>query len=246
MQLRIDDIWASTKQFNQHAKIIYRYRSIPFFVNPIANLGFIKRIKPFAKRAKYDELTLDERKDILWILRKKKIIPIIWITATRINKESEAIPFYIKFKEQAELLKDAFQKWEIIIANHGLTHCVVGKQLPKFRWSNQRYHREFRPYLDQDIHNKHIIQSQMILEKYFKKNITIFIPPGNVRSYKTYKALQRTNIKTVISKNYMLDYNEVMTDIKFLRDKIWFINIHDRELKLYWRYRLLELINKKF
>lgn len=216
---RIDDIGASTKQFEQYGRF------------KIGNFWFLKKIWPFKKWGPYGELTEKEWKKFLEIFGKKNIKPIIAITATWVEKDNFLTPFPQKFPEEAGLLKQAFLGGKVEIANHGLTHCVVGKHLPRFFSSNRKFHREFWPDLSQEIHNEHILKSQDILEKFFEKPITIFVPPGNVWSHKTYLALQKTNIKKVMSGRYMADSKEPMHLIEFVGDKDGFFCFHDKELK---------------
>ncbi len=242
MRIRIDDIGASTKHFNQHGKKVFRYKGIPFFYFPFANIGFFKRIWPFRGWAKYDELTVEEWQNILVVCEQQRVQPIVAITATWVDEHSRLIPFPEKFPEEAAFLKMAAQNKQIVLANHGLTHCIVGKHLPQFWHSNREMQREFWPESDQSLHDEHIAGAQKILEDFFEMPITIFVPPGNVWGYKTYRALQKTNIRTVISKNYMLDSDAHMEGIEFIDDK-HDINIHDRELKLYgpqWFSRILK------
>jgi hypothetical protein len=241
---RIDDIGASTKQFNQHGKKWFNLfgRKILYF--PFSNLGFLKRIDPFRGWAKYDELTAEEWKDLFIVFEQNKIKPIIAITANWVDENSVLIPFPEKFPEQAKLLKEAFLSDKIIIANHGLTHCVVGKHLPKFWGSNRNFHREFLPRLDQVVHSEHILKSQEILEGFFEKKIEILVPPGNLWSLKTYSALEGTNIKFVMCNKYMADSDQEMKNIVFLPDSNNMFVFHDRELKLYGVKWLKEIINK--
>ncbi|MDO8524135.1 MAG: DUF2334 domain-containing protein [bacterium] len=216
---RIDDIGASTKQFEQYGRFI------------IGNFWFLKTIWPFKKWGPYKELTAKEWTEFLKIFEQKNIKPIIAVTACWVEKNSELTPFPQKFPEEANILKQAFLNGKVEIANHGLTHCVVGKHLPKFCGSNRKYHREFWPDLNQSTHNEHIMKSQEILENYFQKPITIFVPPGNVWSYKTYLALAKTNIKKVMSGRYMADSKEPMHLIEFVGDQKSFFICHDRDLK---------------
>jgi len=232
---RIDDIGASSKLYNQHG----RWR--------IGSFWFLKRIWPFKKWGPYKELTVGEWKDILNVFVEHQVVPILAITAVWVERDSSLTPFPEKFPEQAKFLKQAFLNNKIVIANHGLTHCVVGKHLPRFFSSNRKYHREFWSYLPQSIHTEHIIKSQAILEGFLEKQINIFVPPGNVWSQKTYKALKETNIKKVISNRCMADYAEEMEDIEFINDLDDSIVLHDRDLKLKGKKWLNELLtrNKK-
>ncbi len=243
---RIDDIGASTKYFNQHGKkwvTLFGKVRIPF---PLANFWFFKRIEPFRGWAKYDELTSREWKIFLDIFEKNKIVPVIAITATWVDKNSRLIPFPEKFPEEARILKEAFLNGKIIIANHGLTHCVVGKHLPRFFSSNREYWREFYSHIEENVHKDHIIKSQKILEDFFEKPIEIFVPPGNIWSIKTYKAFMGTNIKKVMANKYMSDSDVKMENIEFQDDEHDVCVFHDRELKLFGAKWLLIKINHVF
>lgn len=241
---RIDDIGASTKHFNQHGrKYVKLFGKIPFYF-PFANVWFFKRSEPFRGWAVYDELTASEWNVFLELFEQYHIVPIIAVTATWVERDGRLTPFPEKFPAQAQLLKEALHRGEIIIANHGLTHCVVGKHMPRFWGSNRQYHREFLPTLGADIHREHIVQSQKILEDFFEKPIEILVPPGNVWSIKTYRALARTHIKTVMCNKYMVDSAEEMKGVLFIADKSSTVAFHDRELKLYGKQWLLDTIQK--
>ena len=243
MLFRIDDIGASTKEYNQHGKKLFQWRSIPVFYFPFSDIWFFKRIWPFKKWAPYEELTAEEWQVFLEIFEKNNITPIIAITACWVDEKNILIPFPKKFPEEATALKKAFLNGKIIVANHGLTHCVVGKHLPSYLKSNRKFHREVWPYLDEKIHEEHILKSQSILENFFEKPIKIFVPPGNVWSRKTYQAMRNTSIKKVISNRYMLDCDKSMDGIEFINDKNYF-NFHDRELKLLGTSWLLDKIGE--
>lgn len=241
---RIDDIGASTKHFNQHGKKRVRlFGKIPFYF-PFANIWFFKRVEPFRGWAKYDELTRPEWHEVLGIFEKNGIIPVIAVTAAWVEEDSTLTPFPEKFPEEAKLLKEAFLAGKIVIANHGLTHCIVGKHLPRFWGSNRNFHREFLPELDESLHREHIIRSQEILELFFERAIEIFVPPGNKWGKRTYQALKGTNITTVMCNRYMADSSEPMEGIVFIPDGERSIAFHDRELKLYGARWLEQLIKK--
>lgn len=243
MLFRIDDIGASTKKYNQHGKKLFRFKNFPVFYFPLADFWFFKKIRPFKGWAPYDELTKEEWRKFLEIFKKNGIKSIIAITAAWVDDKNNLIPFPEKFPEEAAILKEAFLNNEIIIANHGLTHCVVGQHLPKFFTSARKYHREFWPYLKEEIHREHILESQKILEDFFEKPIEIFVPPGNVWSKKTYQAMKNTSLKKIISNKYMLDCNEPMDNVEFINDGNYF-NFHDRELKLFGTTWLVNKINE--
>jgi peptidoglycan/xylan/chitin deacetylase (PgdA/CDA1 family) len=231
--LRMDDVGASTKHWEVYGngKITIGKYSIPLPL--ITNFLFLKHLPYFRAWGRYEELTPGEWEELLAILKKYNKRLIVGITANWIEKDGTAVPFPVKFPKQASLLKQAQNDGIIEIANHGFSHCIIGKHLPRLFGSNRKYHREFWPYLEQDVHTTHIIESQKVLEGYFKKDIVLFIPPGNVWSIKTYRALKKTNIRRVISRQYMADSTDPMDGIEFSSDTAGYFNFHDREIKLY-------------
>lgn len=242
---RIDDIGASTKHFNQHGKRWFYIAGKKAFYFPLADFWFFKRIPPFRKWAKYNELTVEEWKELIAIFDENKIVPVIAVTACWVEKDGTLTPFPEKFPEEANYLKEMFHAGKIVIANHGLTHCVLGKHLPKFWGSNRKYHREFLPELDAKTHEEHIQKSQQILEKFFEHPIEILVPPGNIWSIKTYGAMRGTNLKRVLCNQYMADSNAKMEGITFENDKDNSFAFHDRELKLFGAQWLRKQIKER-
>lgn len=231
--IRIDDIGASAKYYAQHIKHRINFFGKELLVPRFLNVGPIRTSKLLGGWAYYDELGPDEWEDILAVFQKYSQIPIIAVTACWVDDESRLTPFPEKFPEEAGWLKKNLKKGNILIANHGLTHCVLEKQRPGFWGSNQMYWREFHQFLADAVHEEHVARSQEILENFFDIPVTIFVPPGNVWCRATYRALSKTNIKTVISNRYMSDSDEEMEGIQFIDDNGGLLNIHDRELKLY-------------
>lgn len=241
---RIDDIGSSTKHFNQHGKKWFNIFGKKIIYFPFANFWFLKTFEPFRGWAKYEELTVGEWKEILNIFEENKIVPIIAITATWVDEKSNLIPYPEKFPEESKFLKEAYLNGKIIIANHGLTHCVLGKQNPRFWSSNRKYWREFYSDFDESLHKDHILRSQKILEDFFEKPIEIFVPPGNVWSLKTYDAILQTNIKQVMASRPPMDGAIPKGTIIFHQDDGGVFAFHDRELKLYGNSWLEEKIKE--
>ncbi|MBI5728518.1 MAG: DUF2334 domain-containing protein [Candidatus Magasanikbacteria bacterium] len=234
LTVRIDDIGASSKHFEQHGRTVFRTRrGTPYFYFPLANVGFFKRTPPFKRWGPYDELTADEWTAALAVFREYDIVPIVAITAAWVDEAGRLISFPEKFPAEAAVLKQAAARSEIIVANHGLTHCVVGRHLPRVWSSNRYYHREFYDWLPQATHDEHVHRAQKVLETYFARPVTHFIPPGNIWSQKTYRALQSTNITQVIANRYMMDSSEPMFGITFVDDRHDFFAFHDREIKIF-------------
>lgn len=232
---RIDDIGASTKQFEQYGKK---------WLRPFSNFGSLKRLPALRMWGPYDELSANEWEKFFRIFRENHIVPLIAITACWVDEKSRLIPFPEKFPNEARVLKQAANRGEIQIANHGLTHCVVGKHVPRRFSSNRAFHREFLPTLEQEIHTQHLRESQHILETYFGRAIDTLVPPGNLWSIKTYRAAQETNIKKIMCARPMADAQIQMEGIEFIDDRHGVIRFHDRELRLYGASWLKETIVK--
>lgn len=213
--LRMDDVGASTKLYEVYSKI------------PLGNFLFLKYLRPFKAWAPYQELSADQWKNIIDILDKYNAKLTVGITASWVNKDSSSVPFPEKFPNQAELIKDAYMSGLLEVANHGLTHCVVGKHLPRLFTSNRKYHREFWDWLPQEIHDEHILKSQDIFNSWLGLNLKVLIPPGNVYSEKTLSAAESNGIKMINSSVIMENKtNVVITDETFVDP------FHDREISL--------------
>ena len=100
--LRIDDIGASTKQFEQYGRQDFGWLHFPW-----ANYSFLKRTWPFKKWGPYQELTTKEWTNYISIFRHFDIKPIVAITASWVDKNSQLTPFPEKFPEEATILKEA-------------------------------------------------------------------------------------------------------------------------------------------
>ncbi len=215
--LRMDDVGASSKKFNIYSK------------SRIGNFLFLKRIKPFKAWGPYDEISAEKWKKIIDLLNLYNFKLTIAVTATWVDEKNNLIPFPEKFPGQANVLKDAFKNKIIEIANHGLTHCVVGKHLPRYFTSVRKYHREFWDWIPHDTHRIHLEKSSKILNEWLENKIDIFVPPGNVYSEQTIGALNELNF-TGINSSKKLDCS--YKNLKFIDEKNVFA-FHDKEISLF-------------
>ena len=213
--LRIDDIGASTKRYEIYSK----------FGFGIGNILFLKYIKPFKAWGPYRELKADDWKKVFDILSSLNAKLTVGVTATWVEKDGTLVPFPDKYPAQSELLKNADQQGLIEIANHGLTHCVVGKHLPKLFSGNRKYHREFWDWQPKKIHDDHIAKSQLIFKDWLGKSPTTLIPPGNVYSKDTLKASEKNGIKVI---NSYMNFN-IKSNVKIVNDDS-IDPFHDKEL----------------
>ena len=210
---RMDDVGASTKQFEVYSKSF------------IGNFLVLKYFPPFKAWAPYDEISSDMWEKIIDILTREKIKMTVAVTASWVDAKNNLTPFPEKFPKQAKVIKEALKGNLIEIANHGLTHCVVGKHLPGLFSSNRKFHREFYEYLPKELIKNHLDESQKILEDYFEEKIMTLVPPGNVCSQFTEEYANKIGLINISAKN----------------DNVF--AFHDREISLYGIPWLVSKIN---
>ena len=140
--IRIDDIGASTKEFNLYGRntfsIYKRIISLPPF---ITNFLFMKRLPLFSGWAKYRELEFNDWIEIINILKEKNAKLNIAITACWVNKDGELKRFDEKFPEQTAIIKYGIKENLFYLLNHGLTHCIPCRHKPLRFKSVQKFHR---------------------------------------------------------------------------------------------------------
>ena len=230
--LRLDDVGASSKEFELYSKRL------------IGNILFLKKTPAFAAWGPYKELSGKDWLNIIDLLQNFNAKMTVGITACWVEAEGKLIPFFDKFPRQALIIKKAVKNDLIEVANHGLTHCVVGKHRPKLFRSNRNFHREFWNYLPKEVHYEHIENSQKILENYFGK-VTTFIPPGYVWSSITEKAALKYGIKYFCSNQS--NAKKRFKDLIYIPDSKTFA-VHDRDIVLngiIWLKKKLISLNKE-
>ncbi|MFC1892125.1 DUF2334 domain-containing protein [Thermodesulfobacteriota bacterium] len=228
--LRIDDIGASSKQYEVYSKKLYG----------LGNLLFLKYMPAFMAWGPYREMTPVEWDSVFEILDEYNAKLTVSVTACWVEYNGSLINFDKKYPEESRKLKQGMKSGLLEIANHGLTHCVTEqmKFRPRFFMSNRKYHREFWDWLPDKTHFEHIELSQKILQDYFETDITTFVPPGNVYSEVTEHACLKYGIKTINCNT--VSRKEMGINI-IGNDQI--IDFHDREMVIEgteWLKRRLE------
>ena len=71
------------------------------------------------------------------------------VTAAWAERSDRVTPFPERCPSAAVAFKEGVRRGLIEIANHGLTHCVLDRNLFRLHWfsSNRTYHREFWPWV---------------------------------------------------------------------------------------------------
>lgn len=213
--LRIDDIGASSKKYEIYSKFHG------------GNILFLKYMQCFRAWGSYREMTVTEWNSVFNILEKFNAKLTVAVTAAWVEADGTLVPFSGKFQEEAAKLKEGVKAGLLDIANHGLTHCVVGKHLPRLFFSNRKFHREFWSWIDPEVHFEHIKRSQQILQNYFEMCIETLVPPGNVFAESTIIAARENGIKVI---NCYTESRNV-NGVRILGEEN-VTSFHDRELVL--------------
>ena len=212
---RMDDVGASTKLYEVYSKKYF------------GNLFFLKRMKYFKAWGPYKEIESDTWKEIFDYVGENKFKLTLAVTASWVDEKNNLIPFYEKFPKQAKLIADNLKYNFLEITNHGLTHCVVGKHMPKLISSNRKYHREFWDWLPYDTHYSNLYKSREIFKEWLGYSPNILVPPGNVYSSHTIKACEKLNFKGINASKII----ENDSKIKILNNSNVFA-FHDRDIVL--------------
>ena len=248
--LRIDDIGASGKKYNQRGRKYWPFFGKQLPLSFFADWLFFKRIKPFALWGVYPELNVNQWEKIFLLLNSYDAKMTVGITACWAESEYELIPFNEKFPEEAGILKEGFQDGLIEIANHGLTHCVLVENLfhPRPFSSNRKFHREFWEWLSPEIHKEHIFRSQEILSNYFNTDIVTFIPPGGIWTDNTERYAFNSGIKYLSAVEERCPTGKISNGLSYVGNKNM-IDFHDREISkfgVHWLEEKMDDYSGKF
>jgi hypothetical protein len=216
--LRMDDVGACSKAYE-----VYSHR-----LRGIGNWLFLKYMPAFRAWGPYPEMSVAQWDEVFGILRATSSRMTVAVTAAWVERDGTLVPFPEKFPLQAACLRAAVREGIIEIADHGLTHCLVGRHLPGLFSSNRRYHREFYPHLDDVYHDEHIARAQAILAGWLGKRPEVLVPPGNLYGAQTLGAARRHGI-TLLNAHAP----QVMADGVRVLGNERVLAFHDREIVLY-------------
>ncbi|HLD83121.1 MAG TPA: polysaccharide deacetylase family protein [Candidatus Omnitrophota bacterium] len=229
--LRIDDVFACTKKYEVYGREYIKLGSKGLSISAISNFLFLKYTPGFRKRLPYRELNSKEWESILEIIERNNIRLTVGITAAWVEKDSSLVPFFEKFPKEAEALKHGLESGLIEIANHGYTHCVVGRHLPRLFASNRNLHREFWSWVPLETHQRHIMKSQELISQYFNSAVLTFIPPGNVWTKDTERFAYEYGLRYLTSREAICPTGTLSNGLLYLGDASM-IAFHDREVVL--------------
>mgnify|MGYP001283285575 CR=1 FL=1 len=195
LALRLDDVGASSKRYEVYSKRYWR-------LGPLHLSGdrlFLKYLPGIKAWGPYRELSAREWSAILERLSRSSAVLTVAVTAAWAERENVLIPFPARCPAQAAVLRDGVRANLIEVANHGLTHCVLAGNnfRPKIWSGNRLYHREFWEWVPPEIQERHLRQSQDILQDYFQIPVVTFVPPGNVFTAVTLEIASRYGLRYV-------------------------------------------------
>ena len=131
MMVRLDDIGASSKQFEWWSR--HRW----------ANVWPLHHRRLFGAWGPYRELREDELRRIFQAVEDQGKHLTVAITANWVEWDGTLVPYGQKFPYQAEVIVRWVHRGVIDVAAHGLTHCVPGQHLPRWIGGNRPWHREY-------------------------------------------------------------------------------------------------------
>jgi len=229
----MDDVGASSKQFEVYSK---RF---------LGNVLFLKYYWPFKAWGPYRELDQNDWRKILAILKCFNMKITVGMTACWVEKDNSLVSYPEKFPKAAEVIKQGVKEGFLEVANHGLTHCIIGKHLPKLFNSNRKFHREFYYWVDKEIQTEHIKRSQEILQNFFDTRVITFIPPGGVWIDETEKIAVKHGLKYLCASSAKT--GKKSNGIVYIGDEVS-LTFHDRDLiinEVHWLKEKLIGLEKK-
>ena len=131
MMVRLDDVGASSKQFEWWSR--HRW----------ANVWPLHHRRLFGAWGPYRELNATELEIMLCRVAELNGTITLAITAFWCEADARLIPYSVKFPAQANVVRQWVVAGVVIVAAHGLTHCVPGQHRPRWIGGNRPWHREY-------------------------------------------------------------------------------------------------------
>lgn len=218
LALRLDDVGASSKQFEVYSRL------------PFGNILGLKATPPFRAWGPYRELNAAELTRVLALLEQFGAQLTVGTTAAWVAADGTLTPFPEKYPELARVMQRGVAAGLLEVANHGLTHCVVGQHRPRPFAANRRFHREFWPWVPVTTQEHHLSEAQRILTDAFGPIVT-FVPPGNVWTKDTERIAARVGLRYLASLEAIAPTRQTRNGVTYLGSDHQ-LAFHDRELVL--------------
>jgi hypothetical protein len=222
--IRIDDIGASTKQFERHST---KFKGL-------INVGPLKNRQFFGDWGPYDEITPSILGEFIRFVKSDQFsnpVVILGITASYVNYDGSLITFDKYAPNLYKYILELEAMGNVVIGCHGLTHCVLKnkKFRPKFWGSNRIYHREFHDWLPRETLSNHLYMATSILRSIFK-DVSVIIPPGNLLNQYTLDVAENLDYKFLSTEDNVINSLNLSKIQPIKNDTC--LRIHDRELAI--------------
>lgn len=245
--LRIDDFFSSAKKYEACGKETVSICGKTISISSLSNFLFMKYLPGIRRRPRCPEMKVPELESLFEIIERNNARVTVGVTASWVEKNGGLVPFFEKFPEQAKFLKEKSQSGIAEIANHGLTHCVVGKHLPHLFRQNRTFHREFWEWVPVHVHKEHVNKAQELLSQYFGCSIVTFIPPGNEWTKNTEIFAYNSGAKYLSSYEHLAPTGEKSNNLTYIGNSR-VIALHDRDVILngiHWFENILKINSDK-
>jgi hypothetical protein len=153
----------------------------------------------------------------------------VGVTACWVEADGSYTPFYERFPAQASEWKRLSDEGLVEIANHGYTHCVLGKHRPRWFRSNRKYWREFQPWVYDKVRSECLFNAQNNLTQWLEIPIRTFIPPGNVFTQNEVQTAENWCITHICTDRFPA--NAKVGDMTFVGSESMFA-FHDKDIVL--------------
>lgn len=197
LALRLDDVGAASKRHEVYGVTRVRLGrlALPF----PGNFLFLKYLPPVKRWGPYRELTAGEWERIAEVLESRGARMTVGVTAGWVEGDGRVVPFPRKYPDAAAAVRRGVDRGLLEVANHGYTHCVLGRGAfrPRLFSGNRTAHREFHDWLPADVHREHVTRAQEILQQFLGAPVLTFVPPGNVFSRVTLEAAASAGLRYV-------------------------------------------------
>jgi polysaccharide deacetylase len=191
----MDDVGASSKRYEVYARPL----PLPGRARHAGDILFLKYLPALRAWGPYRELSAADWQRIGEILERTAAVLTVAVTAGWVEWSGRIVPYPERFPHAAEILRGLVATGRIEVANHGLTHCVLRDLAfrPRVFAGNRRWHREFYDWIPLATQREHLTRSQEILRSWLGREVTTFVPPGNVFGETTLQAAADVGIRTV-------------------------------------------------
>lgn len=182
--LRIDDIGASSKQWEWHGR-------------GLGTVWPLSHRRLFGRWGPYPELTAWQLEAICAAVDAHDAQVTLAVTALWMERDGREVVYPVKYPAQTAVIRRWVRRGTVEVANHGLRHCQPHDYRP--RWTgNRSQHREFTGAEGPDEMVRTVRRAQDLLEAAFGERPVTFVPPGLQFPYTDYALAEIPELTTIV------------------------------------------------